>query len=66
MDDKVLKKIPIIYDFAMLEGICFKKCVNRLNKMKFTPGEMNCLDHCYSKGLHSVSHGLLCLGYLEK
>ena len=51
MDEETSNKIPIFYDLSLLEDICMKKCIKRLDKIKFSPGEKNCLDHCYSKGM---------------
>ena len=63
-DPNTINKIPISYDLPLLENICMKKCIARLDIQRFSAGEKNCLDHCYAKGIHSVKHGLLCLGYL--
>lgn len=60
------RKIPIQVNKSRMEDICIKKCIRRINKPQLSYGELNCVDHCYSKALDSLKHGELCLGYLEK
>ena len=60
------RKVLLDFDLPLLESICFKKCIRNLGRTKFTYGEKNCLDHCYSKGFSAIKCGILSMGYLQK